>query len=210
MDEVHERELNTDLLLILVKNAIATNPSLKVILMSATLDAKKISLYFGDCTETNVPGRQFHIDILHLEDVLMPTEYWKKLRPENQDQCIEMDVDDITPESLLDTYRTSQTTRIMVDHELLQHLIKQIHSDEKREESILVFLPGIQDINEQKECIDYDFGESGIEDYRLFILHSNEEIEPEVFEDMPTGIRKIILSKNIAEISVTIRDVVSS
>lgn len=47
MDEVHERDINTDFLLVLLKEMMVTCPSIKIIIMSATVDAQRFSEYFG-------------------------------------------------------------------------------------------------------------------------------------------------------------------
>lgn len=75
LDEVHEREKVTDFLLIAIKDAIVSNPKLKVILMSATLDSDLFSKYFNDCPVINVPGRSYDVDIMYLGDILMMTDY---------------------------------------------------------------------------------------------------------------------------------------
>lgn len=96
-----------------------------------------------------------------------------------------------------------------IDHELLCYIISLIHHNSPQEESILVFLSGIDDIMTQKDIIETSLENS---DYELFILHSgvsDTSAQNRVFEKMPTGIRKIILSTNIAETSITIDDVVS-
>lgn len=63
----------------------------------------------------------------------------------------------------------------------------------------------------QKDMIDTRFQTNN---YQLFVLHSgvngtNSAEQKRVFDRMPQGIRKIILSTNIAETSLTINDVVS-
>lgn len=78
LDEVHEREKITDFLLIAIKDAIAINPNLKVILMSATLDSKMFSEYFFECPVINVPGRTFDVDVNYLGEILMMTGYKTK------------------------------------------------------------------------------------------------------------------------------------
>lgn len=96
-----------------------------------------------------------------------------------------------------------------IDHDLLYYVLAMIHSNRTYEGSILVFLPGIDDIKCQKEMIETNFENS---DYEIFVLHSNVSdttAQNRVFEKMPDGIRKIILSTNIAETSITIDDVVS-
>jgi len=44
--------------------------------MSATVDAEKISEYFGGCPTLHVPGRTFPVDIRYLEDALETTKWW--------------------------------------------------------------------------------------------------------------------------------------
>lgn len=97
-----------------------------------------------------------------------------------------------------------------IDHELLQHVILHIHLEKPTDGSILVFLPGYEDIMTQKEMIETRFQANN---YQLFVLHSgvngtNSSEQTRVFDRMPQGIRKIILSTNIAETSLTINDVV--
>ena len=57
VDEVHERSLDSDYLLIVLRDALKANPNLKVVLMSATLDAELFSRYFGGCEVLSIPGR---------------------------------------------------------------------------------------------------------------------------------------------------------
>ncbi|KAG6842553.1 hypothetical protein C0991_000079 [Blastosporella zonata] len=64
IDEVHERTIESDFLLIVLKS---------VILMSATVDAAKISEFFGNCPTLHVPGRTFPVDVRYLEDAAQYT-----------------------------------------------------------------------------------------------------------------------------------------
>mmetsp|Transcript_20814 Transcript_20814/g.46439 ORF Transcript_20814/g.46439 Transcript_20814/m.46439 type:complete len:316 (-) Transcript_20814:3549-4496(-) len=47
LDEIHERDLDMDLLCLILKRALPENPSLKIVLMSATVDATKFLDYFA-------------------------------------------------------------------------------------------------------------------------------------------------------------------
>lgn len=47
LDEIHERNLQSDVLLIIMKDLLNLRSDLKIILMSATLNAEKFSKYFG-------------------------------------------------------------------------------------------------------------------------------------------------------------------
>ncbi|KDQ63609.1 hypothetical protein JAAARDRAFT_119632 [Jaapia argillacea MUCL 33604] len=70
IDEVHERSIESDFLLIVLKSLMEYRRDLKIILMSATVDANKISAYFGGCPTLHVPGRTFPVDIRYLEDAV--------------------------------------------------------------------------------------------------------------------------------------------
>lgn len=47
VDEVHERDVDTDFLLVVVRELLSHHPSLRVVVMSATLDATMFTRYVG-------------------------------------------------------------------------------------------------------------------------------------------------------------------
>ena len=64
LDEFHERHLATDLLLVLLDRlSQTTRPDLKLIVMSATLDAEPVARYLGDCPRLRSEGRMFPVTI---------------------------------------------------------------------------------------------------------------------------------------------------
>ncbi|KAF8337940.1 P-loop containing nucleoside triphosphate hydrolase protein [Cantharellus anzutake] len=75
VDEVHERSIESDFLLIVLKSLLRQRSDLKVILMSATVDAEKISSYFEGCPIMQVPGRTFPVDVQFLEDAVELTKW---------------------------------------------------------------------------------------------------------------------------------------
>ncbi|RDB29553.1 putative helicase C15C4.05 [Hypsizygus marmoreus] len=75
IDEVHERTIESDFLLIVLKSLLAQRADLRVILMSATVDAEKISDFFGGCPTLHVPGRTFPVDVRFLEDAVEYTRW---------------------------------------------------------------------------------------------------------------------------------------
>ncbi|KAG8498627.1 hypothetical protein CXB51_005193 [Gossypium anomalum] len=74
LDEAHERSLNTDILLGLMKRLVKRRASnLKVLITSATLDGEKVSKFFSDCPLLTVPGKLFPVEILYSKE--RPTSY---------------------------------------------------------------------------------------------------------------------------------------
>ncbi|KAL3921982.1 MAG: hypothetical protein SGILL_002453 [Bacillariaceae sp.] len=75
IDEVHERNLDGDVLMGLLREALKTVPHLNVILMSATLDADRFAAYWNNAPTMHIPGRTFPVEDFMLEDVLQLTNY---------------------------------------------------------------------------------------------------------------------------------------
>lgn len=80
VDEVHERSVLGDFTLIILKDLIERRRDsgqlpLKIVLMSATVDASVFSNYFGNCPVVKVEGRTFPVDTIHLEDVYEMLDY---------------------------------------------------------------------------------------------------------------------------------------
>ncbi|KAK5059780.1 DEAH-box ATP-dependent RNA helicase prp43 [Exophiala bonariae] len=65
LDEAHERTLATDVLMGLLKEVVVRRPDLKLIIMSATLDAQKFQRYFMEAPLLAVPGRTHPVEIFY-------------------------------------------------------------------------------------------------------------------------------------------------
>ncbi|KAJ0095873.1 hypothetical protein Patl1_16902 [Pistacia atlantica] len=69
LDEAHERSLNTDILLGLVKRLVKMRASnLKILITSATLDGEQVSKFFSNCPILNVPGKLYPVEILYSKE----------------------------------------------------------------------------------------------------------------------------------------------
>ncbi|PVD36953.1 hypothetical protein C0Q70_03946 [Pomacea canaliculata] len=75
LDEIHERDLQSDFLMIILKDLLASRPDLKIILMSATLNAEMFSRYFYKSPMINIPGFTFPVQEFLLEDILEIIRY---------------------------------------------------------------------------------------------------------------------------------------
>ncbi|XP_027508299.1 3'-5' RNA helicase YTHDC2 isoform X2 [Corapipo altera] len=98
-----------------------------------------------------------------------------------------------------------------VDLDLIMHLLYNI-CNSCEPGAILVFLPGYDEIVSLRDRILYDdrrFADNAHR-YQVFMLHSNMQTldQKKVLKSPPSGVRKIILSTNIAETSITVNDVV--
>ncbi len=66
IDEAHERSLNIDFLLGIVRTLLATRPELRVVITSATLDTEKFSRAFRDAPVIRVGGRLYPVDVEYM------------------------------------------------------------------------------------------------------------------------------------------------
>ena len=85
LDEVHERQVEMDFLCAILKGQINSNPHLKIILMSATLEESKFVSYFGS-TETHlprvlhIPGRMYPVQIRYIHEASQFMKKWGRLK----------------------------------------------------------------------------------------------------------------------------------
>ncbi|GAA6095870.1 3'-5' RNA helicase YTHDC2 isoform X1 [Tachysurus ichikawai] len=98
-----------------------------------------------------------------------------------------------------------------VDLDLIMHLLFNI-CQSSDEGAVLIFLPGYDEIVGLRDRILFDdkrFADHQ-QRYQVFTLHSNMQTadQRKVLKPAPCGVRKIILSTNIAETSITVNDVV--
>ncbi|CAL4973855.1 unnamed protein product [Urochloa decumbens] len=70
VDEIHERDRFSDFILTILRDLLPVYPHLRLVLMSATMDAERFSQYFNGCSVIKVPGFTYPVKTYYLEDVL--------------------------------------------------------------------------------------------------------------------------------------------
>ncbi|KAL6529829.1 hypothetical protein OROGR_015452 [Orobanche gracilis] len=70
VDEIHERDRFSDIMLAIIRDMLPLYPHLRLVLMSATIDAERFSTYFSGCPIIRVPGFTYPVKSFYLEDVL--------------------------------------------------------------------------------------------------------------------------------------------
>ncbi|KAJ9659690.1 hypothetical protein H2201_007282 [Coniosporium apollinis] len=223
IDEVHERSIDTDFLLIILRSLLLRRPELRVILMSATVDAQRFSTYLNNAPILTVPGRTFPVQTKYLEDAIELTHYTADRRNKHNNGSVSDEDDDEVPENnksgipaKLQGY--SATTRetlaqydeYRIDYELIIRLIERVASDTNYRQfskAVLVFLPGMAEIRQLNDML---LGHPAFsQGWYIYPLHSTiaSEEQQAAFLVPPNGIRKIVLATNIAETGITIPDI---
>jgi len=176
IDEAHERSLNSDVLLGLLKKIKKKRPELRIIVSSATLQAGTFVDFFSEddesgsgCRVVSLEGRAYPVDVLYLE---IPT-------------------DDYVEKAVETAFN--------------------IHTQEA-DGDILIFLTGREEIDRATQLLSEQAAKlhpkaQALQPLPLFAGLTTEE-QMYVFEPAANNTRKVILSTNIAEASVTIDGIV--
>ncbi|KAF8078620.1 P-loop containing nucleoside triphosphate hydrolase protein [Lyophyllum atratum] len=233
VDEVHERDVDTDLLLVVLKRLMADrkarNKPLKIVLMSATIDPTLFQNYFTDQNDQpakviEVPGRSFPVTKHFLDDFVPllakgPTNWIL-----DHDSVIKYLNQELGPTAAAAlgvrpnrNFAAASENRdegLELPYPLIAATISHVLQS-SNDGHVLVFLPGWEDIIAVQRALltpqgplGHRFNDSS--KFSIHLLHSTIPLSEQqvVFEPPPTGVRRIILATNIAETSITIPDVV--
>ncbi|XP_020840028.1 ATP-dependent RNA helicase A isoform X1 [Phascolarctos cinereus] len=217
VDEIHERDINTDFLLVVLRDVVQAYPEVRIVLMSATIDTSMFCEYFFNCPIIEVFGRTYPVQEYFLEDCIQMTQFIpppkdKKKKDKDDDGG---DDDDANCNLICSDEYGPETKRCMAQmneketpFELIEALLKYIETLNVPG-AVLVFLPGWNLIYTMQKHLEMN-PHFGSHRYRILPLHSQipREEQRKVFDPVPTGVTKVILSTNIAETSITINDVV--
>ncbi|XP_057805318.1 DExH-box ATP-dependent RNA helicase DExH1 isoform X1 [Salvia miltiorrhiza] len=229
VDEIHERGMNEDFLLIILRDILPRRPNLRVILMSATINAELFSKYFGNAPTTHIPGLTFPVKELYLEDLLEKTRYTVQPESDNlprnsrrgrrqqessKDPLTELfenaDIDVLYKSYSASTRQSLEAwSGSQLDLGLVEATIEHICRHEGAG-AILVFLTGWDDISKLLDKLRANLFVGDPNKFLVLPLHGSMPTinQREIFDRPPHNVRKIVLATNIAESSITIDDVV--
>ncbi|UXR64515.1 ATP-dependent helicase HrpB [Bdellovibrio bacteriovorus] len=162
LDEFHERSMHVDLALGLLRELQELGRDIKILVMSATLEAEKISAYLGNCPVVSVPGKLFELDV----------------RYQKGSQVLQT-----FPQFFDSVVQTVKEAQLNTKHD------------------ILVFLPGVGEIDRAKDALQVWADSKGLE---LVPLHGSLSLEDQRKALKKSSSQRVILSTNIAESSVTL------
>ncbi|XP_055386793.1 ATP-dependent DNA/RNA helicase DHX36 [Condylostylus longicornis] len=231
LDEIHERNIESDILIGLLKQITKYNKKLKVVLMSATFGIEDFAKHFNDSNIIQIEGTLFPVKVNYLEDVLEEIKFFKFPNPKsflkdkpkyvkhlkstkNQLKKQSDFEDFINPyaRNLRGEYSPEVIKAIQnptseeINLDMLKALVFYIDS-KKDPGAILIFFPGYEKISKFHEILRTSQRRSHMLIYPLHSMMPTLE-QKGVFEKPPDGMRKIILATNIAETSITIDDIV--
>lgn len=237
LDEVHERAIETEFLLVVLKHMLY-NSNCKLILMSATIDAKLFANYFSDseiqkvysqaqginyvdnCYKLDVENNNpnpFEADREDAAPIRLAGPKNFSVKEVYMGEILDLLVDDLnfTTNELEELQSFFKTELVSIDSKFYriaaniiraQHLVRIY--EETKPQTFLIFLPGIHEISKMAKILADEVMQDHSEEIEICMLHSSipEESHGNIFND-PEGKRRIIISTNIAESSITLPDV---
>ncbi|GIX64276.1 ATP-dependent helicase [Babesia caballi] len=197
IDEAHERSIRTDVLLGILRTCIPKRRDLKVIVMSATLQATAFATFFKGCSVVRVPGRTFPLDTYYA--------------PHPQEDYLEAAMVSVLQINL--TYKHGDVLVFLPgqdDIESLEHML----CDKLKVIKDFIKTTGetadgnVEDLREVTEVLlgDTPYEFKNWKELEIVPLYAALPLEQQsrVFRAPSEGYRKVVLATNIAETSVTI------
>ena len=202
IDEVHERSVDSDVCCYFVRELLASHPTLRVILMSATMQYQLYRDYFncaggdyGDLECMSVGVRRFPVDVHYAEDLV-------ERCPKAAKQLSQMTSDEFT----IREGSVFPTRILQFQYALVEHICSD-NSNFGR--GVLVFVSGMNDITELSEIFaKRNLNKDTLGMFKVYVIHSEIPLEEqeEAFLPVDPNFVKIVLGTNAAESSITIPD----
>ncbi|KWU44126.1 P-loop containing nucleoside triphosphate hydrolase protein [Rhodotorula sp. JG-1b] len=223
IDEVHERSVDSDFLLLELRDILKRNPNIKVILMSATINQQQFSDYFGGAPCIEIPGFTHPVQDFYLESYL-PTllaknayrPSGKPARKATQAQLDRMRSSFISRGVSESDVRALQALEVAsraekIDFGLVGATVAHcLETSADTGGDILVFSTGVLEIKQSIEAIRAAVPSHTLSSLLILPLHANltSQEQTSVFRPTPAGKRKIVVATNVAETSITIDGII--
>lgn len=223
IDEVHERDLDVDFVLLILKLLVKNNANIRVILMSATIDCNIFSKYYSRQIVSNgklspapiheIMGETYQVKEFYLDHLLSEDNIFGVNKKYKLDKMPNFSMDE--PQMFeLASLMVIELLKYFDDLEREQVLTAQTRDSKQRiiqgfptvRGSVLIFVPGMRQIQELEDLIRSNMPNSNL---NILPLHSEIVIEQQkrAFEPPKETKRKIIISTSIAESSITVPDI---
>jgi len=194
VDEAHERSLNIDFILGLLKKILEIRPGFKVIVSSATINAEVFSEYFGECPVVKIDTQTYPVTLIYdpiAEPAPLPED-------RSRDSSFRGGHRNSAPSSPLRYSDEALYEKVL---SIVERSLEAREADEKGD--MLIFLPGEKTI---KECALRLAASPMAAKLHLVPLYARlgKDEQEKVFDPAPEGKAKIVIATNIAETSVTI------
>jgi HrpA-like RNA helicase len=188
VDEAHERSLNIDFILGLLKRILEIRKEFKVLVSSATINAEVFSEYFGECPIVKIDAQTFPVMLIY--DPPAVNSNFSNFQPMRDGKK--------SPDAASSTGNLTEDALLGKIESIVERFIS-----EERKGDILIFLSGEKMIKDCMKRLTFTPAGSYLHLIPLYGRLGKEEQE-KVFEKAPRGKTKTVISTNIAETSVTI------
>jgi len=234
LDEVHERSVDQDILVLLARRLLEMNSTIRVVLMSATLQAQLFQDYFGCDTPLFVGVKRFPLEIHWAESTSMRAMIGGGERHllNSLEKQLQKVIESKAP--ILKGLKGPELNQALAENPSLQmkcstevtklqyRLAVNLVTNLSRESrsAVLIFVGGMTDIQEiisRFESINEQLlmtpalraSYGGVREFRCIAIHGSIPYEEqlEAWSDMSEDVVKVIVATNSAESSITLPDV---
>ncbi|KAJ1980822.1 helicase [Dimargaris xerosporica] len=202
VDEVHERSVDSDLLLIILRNLLPRRPDLKVILMSATLQSQRFQSYFATSMVIDIPGVTFPVRQIYPEGLFSLAENQSPMdapeiplphEPAHQDNVAGTSaevlsnrerqkyhpylVQNLSVGAARALHHLDQSSiRGVIDYAWIGRIVRSLTGPSAPKDTtgaILIFLPGVAEIRQCMDTLQRDIAPALSTKPDIYPLHAN-------------------------------------
>ena len=185
VDEIHERSVDTEILCLLLRRLVQEHPTIRVVLMSATVCVDLYASYFGVDPRTSslhVGARRFPVTEYYADDIVDSLRLPENLHSNAQRLVL---------------HTGERPPHASAQHPLVKAIVRSVGTPGS---SILVFVPGLADILDLTDKIEQLSG------FVCTPIHSDVPFDEQLSVFQKTESVRVILATNAAESGVTIPD----